>query len=84
MLSNIGFICFVRQNIDMQTIAITNMRLLGFLGCLVVVDVIVLFAWSVAAPFTTSATSPFECIPAVKGFVFVMYSCICWMFKNIA
>ena len=64
---------FYLQNIDMQTIAVSNIRLLGFLGIMILLDIVVLLAWSATAPFSTSVTSPFECIPAVKGFVFVVY-----------
>ena len=64
---------FIRQNIDMQSIAITNNRLLVVLGSMVVVDIIVLLSWSTSSPFSTSVTSPLECIPSGKAFVFVMY-----------
>ena len=63
----------------MQSIALTDVRLLGLLSAIVSLDVLVLLIWTFVAPFTTSNTSPYQCIPSNTGVAFVMYVVMSWL-----
>ena len=67
-------ICLRLQNIELQTIAITNVHLLWIMGAMLFGDAILMLIWTVAAPYTLSESSPLECVGSSRTMGLLVYA----------
>ena len=62
------------QNIELQTVSITNVYLLWIMGAMLFGDAILMLIWTVAAPYTLSESSPLECVGSSRTMGLLVYA----------